>query len=55
MRLDTARLAFFENGTRLDRVPEGNLSVYSSEGIFLGIARAAGGELRLVKLFVLEV
>ena len=55
VRLDTARLAFFENGTRLGRVPEGNLSVYSSEGIFLGIARAAGGELRLVKLFVLEV
>jgi len=55
VRLDTARLAFFENGTRLGRVPEGNLSVYSSEGIFLGIARATGGELRLVKLFVLEV
>lgn len=55
VRLDTARLAFFEGGTALDRVPEGNLSVYSSEGVFLGIARVADGELRLVKLFVLEV
>lgn len=54
VRLDTARLAFFEGGTRLDRTPEGNLAVYSSEGTFLGIARPVGDELRLVKLFVLE-
>ena len=48
----------FQNGARLDlaRVesPPGRVAVYSREGLFLGLADAADGELRLVKLFALE-